>query len=85
MEQRELKKLNTQALKANRRTKRIKSDSNRSRKLKVRVQVLNQREQRKLNIKIAKENRRDAKRLAKEAKKKDATIMNSNKIENDEN
>ena len=98
-EQRELKKINTQTLKANRRVKRLESgnqnDSNESpsnnnlESKDISIEnpnnKLDQREQRRLNIKTIKANRRAAKRAAKEALKSDKTIINANKIENDEN
>jgi curli production assembly/transport component CsgG len=83
-QQNELKKLNTQALKANRRSKRIKNDEQKEEIIGP-DNVLDQKEQRKLNIKIAKENRKAAKRAAKEAKRNAKTIINTNKIDNNEN
>jgi curli production assembly/transport component CsgG len=83
-EQRELKKLNTQTLKENRRSKRINVNEKKT-DIESSIEVLDQKEQRKLNIKIAKENRRAAKRASKEAKKNNKTIINTNKIESDEN
>ena len=47
--------------------------------------LIDKKEQRKLNIRTIKENRKAAKKAAKEAKKNGKTIINSNKIENDEN
>ena len=50
--------------------------------------IIDQKKQRRLNIKTIKENRRAAKRAAKAAKaakNNEKTIINSNKIENDEN
>jgi curli production assembly/transport component CsgG len=92
----ELKKLNTQALKENRRSKRVEpEDKNKEIEDKPQTEekseieeiknILDQKEQRKLNIKIMKEQRRAAKRAARDAKKNDKTIINANKIENDEN
>lgn len=83
-QQNELKKLNTQALKANRRSKRIKNDEQKEEIIGP-DNVLDQKEQRKLNIKIAKENRKAAKRAAKEAKRNSKTIINTNNIDNNEN
>jgi len=92
----ELKKLNTQALKENRRSKRIgneeKTESEKDNTLKDEKSeieeiknIVDQKDQRKLNIKIMKEQRRAAKRAAREAKKNNKTIINTNTIENDEN
>lgn len=107
-EQRQLRKLNTQTLKENRKTNLFtkeeksptveapisespliespKKEIIETPKKETLINVIDKREQRRLNIKMIKENRRAAKRAAKEAKKNnDKTIMNSNKIENDEN
>ena len=93
-EQQQLKNLNTQTLKANRRAKRIESDNEsptndnstiESPIIEVPIQAFDEREQRRLNIKTIKQNRRAAKRAAREAKLNDKTIINTNKIENDEN
>jgi curli production assembly/transport component CsgG len=88
-EQRELKKINTQTLKANRRAKRINTDETsfeiNDPKIDSPNFVLDEKEQRRVNIKMIKENRREARRAAREAKKNKKTIINSNKIENNEN
>ena len=92
----ELKKLNTQALKENRRSNRIDSEDKNKKdevnppdeeksEIEEVMNIVDQKEQRKLNIKIMKEQRREAKKAAREAKKNDKTIINANKIENDEN
>ncbi len=44
-----------------------------------------QRDQRKLNAKMLEENRKAERKAVREAKKNEETIMNTNKIENDEN
>jgi curli production assembly/transport component CsgG len=98
-EQRELKRINTQTLKANRRVKRletnnqdtsIESPSNgnldiENKDIENSINKLDQREQRRLNIKTIKENRRAAKRAAKEALRNDKTIIDTYKIDNNEN
>ena len=43
------------------------------------------REQKRLNIKMLKENRKEERRAIREAKKNDKTIINTNKIDDDEN
>jgi len=91
----ELKKLNTQALKENRRSRRVNIDENSDtgekdtpteaeRDIQEIRNLLDQKEQRRLNIKTMKEQRRAAKRAAREARKNNKTIINANKIENDE-
>ncbi|NNL16166.1 MAG: hypothetical protein HKO81_05955 [Flavobacteriaceae bacterium] len=95
-ELKELKKLNTQGLKDNRRASRVgteeknieakdevqKEEKSEAEKI---INIIDQKEQRKLNIKIMKEQRRAAKKAASEAKKNSKTIISTNKIDNDEN
>ncbi len=92
----ELKKLNTQTLKENRRSRRIGSEDKNKKveenpqdeeksEIEEVLDIVNQKEQRKLNIKVMKEQRRAAKKAAKEAKKNDKTFINENKLENNEN
>jgi len=92
----ELKKLNTQTLKENRRALRVNTEE-KNEEIKEEPQkveksdveeinnIIDQKKQRKLNIKIMKEQRRAAKKAAREAKNNNKTIINTNKIDNDEN
>ncbi len=98
-ELRQLKKNNTRSLKTNRRSKRTESNgqnisienssidnpSKEPPSAQNSINIIDQKEQRRINIRVMKDNRRAAKRAAKEAKKIEKTIINSNKIENNEN